>query len=311
MRWWLKIGYFTEAAEAGPEYWLGRYWVSDSPGRQSPRWTSRRRPQTGVMYPPYGPRYEVGDRLVVYLTEPHRCPAILEVTGEPHWDPGRVDQEAKRGEGDRWGVVTPVRGIHAVALKDAPELERIGVSSSSVGRKGHVALEEWQYAEAERLIAGRRRRRAHPKPMRNVPVPIEQGEVEGYDPITPAGVRRAVRREAKLVRDYAESLGATGDRVYRNKLVRRSGAGAMCTDLFNETRNQLIEAKASTSRNDVRMAIGQLADYARFVGKRTRRAVLLEARPEPDLLNLLADQGIAAVWRVGSEFADNANGAFT
>ena len=311
MRWWLKIGYFIDAAEAGPAYWRGRYWVSDSPGRKSPRWATRPRPQTGVKYPSYGPRYEVGDRLVIYLTEPHKCPAILEVTAEPRWDPAHVDREANRGEGDRWGVVTAVRGIHAVALEDAPELERIGVSSTSVGRKGHLELEEWQYVEAERLIAGKQRRRAQPKPIKNVLVPIEQGDVEGYEATTPAAVRRAVRREAKLVRDYAASLRAAGDHVYRNKLLRRAGASAMYTDLFNETRNQLVEAKAGTSRGDIRMAIGQLADYARFVNKHAGCAVLLEARPEPDLLDLLTIEGITAIWRVGPRFADNANGAFT
>ncbi len=85
----------------------------------------------------------------------------------------------------------------------------------------------------------------------------------------------------------------------------------MYSDLFNDTRNQLVEAKSGISRNDVRMGIGQLVDYARFVDKRARRAVLLDARPDPDLLKLLDTQGIAAVWRLGDGFADNANGAFT
>jgi hypothetical protein len=84
---WLKRGYFTAAPEADPNYWLERTWVSDSPGRASPRWRQRPRPRTGKVYPPFGPRYRVGDRLVVYITGRGVCPAILEVVGEPTWNP--------------------------------------------------------------------------------------------------------------------------------------------------------------------------------------------------------------------------------
>src|SRR5881275_2836217 len=97
---WLKLGYFTDAQEAGPAYWLGRSWVSDGPGRSSTRWRGRRKPRRGQKYPPFGPRYNVGDRLVIYITRRGVCPAILEVVEEPEWDPGRVDDEARRGEGE-------------------------------------------------------------------------------------------------------------------------------------------------------------------------------------------------------------------
>jgi hypothetical protein len=309
MQWWLKSGYFTDAAQAGADYWLSRPFVGDGPGRDSPRWKNRRKPRRGQRYPPYGPRYQIGDRLVIYTTRIGKCPAIVEVTGEPHWDPDRIDTDDRPGDGDQWGVVTEVRGIAALPLDEAPYLERIGVPSVAVMRKGHIDLKEWQYAEAEQLIAGTRRRAASSQPARNAQIPIEAGEVEGYDVTPPVEIRRAIRREARLVRDYAKHLEAQGDTVYRNKIVAVRGR-RMYTDLFNETRKQLIEAKASTNRNDVRMAIGQLADYARFVDAKARRAVLLDARPHPDLLDLLSTQGIAAVWRESDDFADSAAGAF-
>ncbi|MGI8660610.1 MAG: hypothetical protein ACR2LH_06190 [Thermoleophilaceae bacterium] len=59
------------------------------------------------------------------------------------------------------------------------------------------------------------------------------------------------------------------------------------------------------------MAIGQLADYGRVVPDAGRRAVLLEAKPYPDLLDLLNSQDIAVVWRTGEAFSDNAEGDFT
>lgn len=310
MRYWLKLGYFTDAATEGEAaYWHGRSWVSDSPGRQSPRWDSQPRPRRGQLYPPYGPKYEVGDRLVVYV-KGRGCPAILEVTAKPRWDPRRVDEEAERGEGNRWGVVTEVKGLHAVALVDAPQLDAISVAPTSVMRKGHLELQEWQYRQAEALIAGRRRHRAR-RPRRALRIPIEQGEVEGYEVVTSGEVRRAVRRESRLVRSYAAFLEAQGEVVERTKLLPSASVRPLFSDVFNPARNQLIEAKAGSSRNDIRMAIGQLADYGRFLGPDARRAVLLDARPHPDLLDLLQTQSISAIWRQGDGFADNANGLFT
>ena len=262
MRWWLKVGYFTDAAEADADYWLRRPFVGDGPGRVSPRWKTRPRPRRGQLYPPHGPRYEVGDRLVIYVTGIGKCPAILEVTGEPRWDPERVDRDDRPGEGDQWGVVTPVGGISAVRLDDAPALELLGMTRGALRRKGHVRLEEWQYREAERLIAGRRRRSGKPPLARDVP--IEAGTIEGYEVLPSAGVRRAVRREARLQHDYASWMEAQGESITRKQIAVPGGTTTMYSDIFNKGRNQLIEAKAGTDRNDVRMAIGQLADYGRF-----------------------------------------------
>lgn len=60
----------------------------------------------------------------------------------------------------------------------------------------------------------------------------------------------------------------------------------------------------------VTVAIGQLADYGRFVTPLDGRAVLLESRPRPDLEALLTSLGINAIWREASSFVDNAGGAF-
>lgn len=80
--------------------------------------------------------------------------------------------------------------------------------------------------------------------------------------------------------------------------------------MFNITRHQLVEAKASGERASVRMAVGQLADYARFIDPPPQLAVLLEARPAPDLEQLLSSQNIAVIWPRGDSFHDNAAGLF-
>jgi hypothetical protein len=306
---WLKVGYFSDAQEAGAGYWLERDWVSDGPGRRSKRWQGGRKPRRGAPYPLYGPRYEVGDFLVVYITERKVCTAILEVVSEPYWDPKWVDEHSERHEGDRWGVVTKVKGRRALALDVAPTLEKIEVSRARVQRKGHIRLEDWEFEKAQRLIG-----RVTPKPTskrRSREIPIEAGVVEGYEVLTKAERRQALRRETTLVEDFCAHLEAKGDVVMRNELLPSGGSHPLYSDLFNKSRRQLIEAKAGTSRGDVRMAIGQLADYGRFISRLSGSAVLLGAKPHSDLLRLLRKQGIAAIWRSEDGFADNANGGFT
>lgn len=58
------------------------------------------------------------------------------------------------------------------------------------------------------------------------------------------------------------------------------------------------------------MAIGQLADYARFIDPSPQLAVLLEAKPDLDLEQLLSSQNIAVIWPRGDGFHDNAGGQF-
>ena len=177
-------------------------------------------------------------------------------------------------------------------------------------QKGHIELQEWQYEEAEKRIAGKRTRRSN-KRSKVIGVPLEQGTTEGYDLAPIREQRRAERREARLVSDYAKYLEKKGDTVERNKILPSYASHAIFSDIFNATRKQLIEAKAGGSRGEIRMAIGQLADYGRSFDPKVRKAVLLGALPEPDLRELLKSQGIAMVWRSDDGFADNANGMFT
>jgi hypothetical protein len=139
-------------------------------------------------------------------------------------------------------------------------------------------------------------------------VPVEGGSAEGYEVSTVATVKQARRREHELVRRFEQHLQSRGCEVTRNRITPTGAAGSIYTDLFNQTRAHLIEAKASATRNDVRMAIGQLADYGRFVPEATRHAVLLGERPEADLLELLKSCGLGAIWWDGDTFLDSAGG---
>jgi hypothetical protein len=69
-------------------------------------------------------------------------------------------------------------------------------------------------------------------------------------------------------------------------------------DLFDLTHWQLLEAKATTSREAIRMAIGQLRDYKRYYsGRHPSLAVLLSSHPTVSCIKLLTDNRIAAIWR--------------
>jgi hypothetical protein len=144
-----------------------------------------------------------------------------------------------------------------------------------------------------------------------VQVPIEQQNVEEVQVARITDSYTAVRREQALVLSYGEYLRGRGSAVSRFRVQPPGEARAIVCDIYDETRNNLVEAKGTGARGEVRMAIGQLVDYARFRTPPPALAVLLPARPRPDLEVLLTAGGISAVWPEGKGFTDNAQGRFT
>ena len=63
-------------------------------------------------------------------------------------------------------------------------------------------------------------------------------------------------------------------------------------DAYDKHTNTLIEAKSSSSRQDIRMAIGQLFDYQKFLVPGAKLAILLPEAPEKSARDLLVDLGI-------------------
>jgi hypothetical protein len=111
----------------------------------------------------------------------------------------------------------------------------------------------------------------------------------------------AERREAKLVLQLRDRLRHVGHEAFR-LLIRPEGeAEPLFTDLYDATLDLLVEAKATTTREAVRMSIGQLADYGRFLPQ-AKRAILLPSRPRADLEALGVSQSIAFIWPVSDGF---------
>lgn len=98
--------------------------------------------------------------------------------------------------------------------------------------------------------------------------------------------------ESILVDQYARFIGE--EARFGHSYLR---VPKLFVDLFDLTHWQLIEAKADTARETVRMAIGQLQDYRRFFPRRPTLAVLLPERPSPSCIELLTDNRIRVIWR--------------
>ena len=103
------------------------------------------------------------------------------------------------------------------------------------------------------------------------------------------------RREADLVNRYASWLRADGHQVIRKQINLPGAVGVLYTDLFDVTSGELVEAKGSASRYHVRLGLGQVLDYSRYLHP-DHQAVLLPVRPNDELVGLLTDNNVACVY---------------
>jgi hypothetical protein len=142
-------------------------------------------------------------------------------------------------------------------------------------------------------------------------IPVEEQHSEEVLVNPAVSEYSAIRREQTLVLAYATYLEKRGSTVTRLRIHPPGEAKPLLSDVYDATRNNLVEAKGTGTRESVRMGIGQLADYGRFAPPGAARAVLLPDRPRADLEELLSSQGIACVWVSETGFSDNAGGRFS
>jgi hypothetical protein len=131
----------------------------------------------------------------------------------------------------------------------------------------------------------------------------------GYEYQPKSDVIKANQVEDELFRDYQHWLKKKGHQLRTIKYNRR-----LQCDGYEEERRNLIEAKASASRENIRMAVGQLLDYD-FLGKREfsepNKAILLPKKPDADIEKWLQYLHISIIWREGELFSDNKGGLFS
>ena len=132
-------------------------------------------------------------------------------------------------------------------------------------------------------------------------VPIEAQLTERMFINPRAQVTEAERKESSLVqlfKNYAERNSLT---PIRNKIVPAGEAKPLFTDIYVKELDLLIEAKGSCERGAIRMAIGQIADYRRYL-PRVRCAILLPSKPKRDLLDFAGVEMIGVIWPVRNGF---------
>lgn len=113
--------------------------------------------------------------------------------------------------------------------------------------------------------------------------------------------REAKQDEAKLRESFRSWRDPNGDRL-RGIEIRTSNS-TLRVDLFDPVDNLLIEVKARAERDYLRLAVGQLYDYQRYLGFVVNLAVLVPRRPPGDLLGLLDSAHVDCIWPEGSGFA--------
>jgi hypothetical protein len=120
-------------------------------------------------------------------------------------------------------------------------------------------------------------------------------------------IKKARKREAELMQGYRLWL------KQRQREIQIAKYGKLECDGFEKARNNLIEAKSSAKREYIRMAVGQLLDYA-FQGSKKfgspHMAILVPEKPRSDIEKWLTDLKISLIWLEKGIFQDNADGKF-
>jgi hypothetical protein len=127
------------------------------------------------------------------------------------------------------------------------------------------------------------------------PCALERHRVGSYD-LTGFASTTAVKVESELVSRFADYLTALNHKVQGYRILPEGTTRPLFVDIHDVSNNHLYEAKASASREAVRMALGQLLDYRRGFDLRPEVSVLLPDRPVEDLLKLLAENAVGCTY---------------
>lgn len=285
----------------------------------------------GLTLKPYGMRLNVGpiEVFTLYNRDPVRSHFIID-----NGSLGAAEREALesadaeiygppvyRSVPQSVGVEIPTGGVQqAAGILLPPALEI--VDAAAARRPGRLSWWAAHSPGAVRYI-GEFLGRDLPQPSYDAPAEAEIEEVpileelpieaQNVDFATVAGTvepHDAEFKERALVIRYVKYLRDRGVRAVRYQINLATG-GALFCDVWDARRRNLIEAKGEITRDSIRMAIGQLADYGRFL-EPSRSAVLLPERPPRDLEDLLGSAEIGVVWETtDGQFEDNSEGRFT
>jgi hypothetical protein len=172
----------------------------------------------------------------------------------------------------------------------------------------HRLICEWMERKLAEKASANNRRVGNAKKMdAHLANLAHEHELE-YEVRTRRKILLAKKTEAELVNRYRQWL-----EDQQRKLLLVKYKNLRC-DAYEEERGNLIEAKCSAEREYIRMAVGQLLDYA-YLGRerlgKPNMAILLPERPDSKSVEWLSELNISLVWKEKGVFLDNANGRFT
>jgi 5-methylcytosine-specific restriction protein A len=123
-------------------------------------------------------------------------------------------------------------------------------------------------------------------------VATEEGHVDRFGR-TGTDVTTGVRRERAFENRFIEWVQARGATVGRVEIRIAGQSGRLYTDTWVDDDRELFEAKASASRNAIRMAVAQLLDYRRHIDPAPERlTVILPTSPSSDLVDFASSVGV-------------------
>jgi hypothetical protein len=178
--------------------------------------------------------------------------------------------------------------------------------------KAHARLCKWIDVQLERQHGTRQKRSASEnnqgESSRAVLADPSQNHQLDYEIRSKKEMRLARKREAELMQAYRDWL----QRQHRQ--IQIAKYHKLECDGFEKAQRNLVEAKASSKREHIRMAVGQLLDYA-YQGRKQfgwpNMAILVPEEPSRDIQDWLKHFDISVIWRQKGVFLDNANGQFT
>lgn len=299
----------SASGNAGPAHWLftvnpERYRVFDQleeTGSLSPTWRLSQ----------HWNRVRPGDDVVLWLTGPDGGVIALGVVAEP---PKQTSErgnaywvEGSDAERDAWSCTVAFATAYPRGNDSRRALAADSRFSSSEvltpgRRRSPLRLDDQQWT----AVAEWARFADEGEPTAPGEPPIEDGA--GLLPGQPLRASydlpgRTVYldwAERRLVAAYQKWLSGRLDVA----VPVRAPEQLLEADAFDQSRALLIEAKADTRRESVRMALGQLLDYERFFDGPVNRAVLLPARPADSLVELLRCHAVTIIHKDGDGFVE-------
>jgi hypothetical protein len=237
-----------------------------------------------------------------------------QVFDSPHVENGRVRDHVANGDAIRllrYLAKNQVEYLGKLALDTTDPFRLIDAYDAEGNMRKVIQFRFLPVGEVKKYASDPTRETLLPGPLTTEvePVPplpdvveVEAVNAETFVRRTLARDAVAKRAESLLVHAFKDWLAGRGGQAVGLRVPYGPEARNLRADLFLPAARVLVEAKASSSREAIRMAIGQLLDYERFIRPAPLLCVLLPTPPPDDMVRLLETLSISAVWREGRGF---------